>query len=66
MNRARSLVKALTYRVLGTFVSMVGLWLVGGNLASVFAVGLGETFVKVFLFYFHERIWSRFDVTRKP
>jgi uncharacterized membrane protein len=54
----RSLVKAVTWRALGSVDTFILSWLYTGNTAAAGAIAGTEVFTKIFLFYFHERIWS--------
>lgn len=65
--RTRSLVKAVTWRMMGSLDTFIISFFIArafkqhvadaagiaGSIASV------ETFTKILLFYFHERIWAR-------
>lgn len=55
----RSLVKAISYRVLGSSATgAIGWWLTG-SLRIGAAVGIADTVIKLGLYYAHERIWHR-------
>lgn len=60
-SQKRSIVKSLSYRAFGTLVTMVVAWLVTGQLGNAMVVGLGDSAAKIFLFYFHERLWMRVE-----
>jgi uncharacterized membrane protein len=57
--KRRSLVKALSWRVLGTLDTVVISWIITGTLAVAFSIGLIELFTKMGLFFVHERLWNR-------
>jgi uncharacterized membrane protein len=63
--RYRSFFKALSWRVTGTLDTFIISFLVTGKPKFAFAISGIEVFTKVFLFYFHERIWNRVDFGRK-
>lgn len=54
----RSFVKAVTWRTLGSIDTFILSLLYTGNTAAAGAIAGTEVFTKIFLFYFHERIWS--------
>lgn len=54
----RSFVKAVTWRALGSIDTFVLSWLYTGSFSYAGAIAGTEVFTKIFLFYFHERIWS--------
>ena len=58
-NVKRSLIKTISWRVIGTIDTVVVSWLVTGTLAFAFSIGLVELISKMFLYYFHERLWNR-------
>lgn len=56
-SRRRSLLKAISYRVLGSLVTGALAWFVTGDLQVAFAIGTLEPIVKMALYYAHERVW---------
>lgn len=54
----RSFVKAVTWRALGSVDTFVLSYLYTGSSSAAGAIAGTEVFTKIFLFYFHERIWS--------
>lgn len=58
----RSLVKAISWRVTGTIDTFLISWLITGTLSMATGIALTEVFTKVFLYYVHERIWSKINV----
>lgn len=55
----RSLLKTISWRVMATLITGVVTLILTGRIDFAITVGLGDTFVKIFLYYAHERIWSR-------
>jgi len=55
----RSIVKAVTYRVVGSSVTGLVAWAVTGSLRAGLSIGLADSAIKVFSFYLHERAWHR-------
>lgn len=55
----RSVVKSVTYRAFGTFVTAGVAWLITGQLKLALSIGIADTTAKLFVYYFHERLWHR-------
>ncbi len=58
-SRARSLVKAATWRCLATCVTIAILYVLTGKVEFSIGTGVLINFVKTILYYLHERIWTR-------
>lgn len=54
----RSIVKAITWRILGTLDTVVITWFITDKLSVAFTVGSIELITKMVLYFFHERIWN--------
>jgi uncharacterized membrane protein len=61
----RSLVKAISWRIVATMTTVFLVFLFSGNLVLSGSVGVTELATKTVVFYVHERIWNRFDFGRK-
>lgn len=57
-SHARSLVKGINWRFIGSMDTMIISFLYSGNPWGSFYIGSTELVTKVFLFYIHERIWN--------
>ncbi|MEH6535355.1 MAG: DUF2061 domain-containing protein [Psychroserpens sp.] len=55
----RTLVKTISWRVLGTIATIVISYLITGTLALAFSIGFIELISKLVLYYFHERTWNK-------
>jgi len=64
----RSVVKTISWRVLGTIDTMVISYLITGSLAMAASIGSIEVVTKMILYYFHERTWNKlsFGRTKAP
>lgn len=58
-SHARSIVKALTWRVIATVVTVCVAWLILGDVSHALEIGLLDTFIKLGAYYGHERVWDR-------
>lgn len=54
----RSFIKAVSWRALGSIDTFVLSYLYTSNTTAAMSIAGTEVFTKIFLFYFHERIWS--------
>ncbi len=54
----RSIVKSLSWRIIGTIDTVLISWLVTGTLTVAFSIGTVELFTKMILYFFHERLWN--------
>ncbi|MBY8962408.1 DUF2061 domain-containing protein [Flavobacterium sp. D11R37] len=60
----RHIAKAVTWRILGTIDTMVLAWIISGDPMIGLKVGLAEVLTKMVLYYLHERIWFRVNLTK--
>jgi uncharacterized membrane protein len=56
--KRRSIVKAFTWRTLGTLDTIVISYVLTGEIKTAVSIGGIEIFTKMFLYFFHERIWN--------
>ena len=54
----RSIVKTLTWRVTASITTFLIAWYLTGDLLIGVTIGSIEAIAKIFLYYFHERIWN--------
>lgn len=55
----RSLAKAISWRLSATLDTMIISFLITGRAKVAVSIGLVELLTKIFLYYLHERVWSR-------
>ena len=60
VTKLRSLLKAISWRIVGTLDTMALGWIITGSPLMGLKIGALELFTKFILYYFHERIWLRF------
>ncbi len=58
---SRSLLKAISWRVLGSIDTFLLSWLFTGNVTAAGAIASTEVLTKMVLYYLHERAWSSVD-----
>ena len=61
----RSLVKSISWRVLATMATMSLVYIFTGRFELAISVGLIEVFLKLLLYYFHERAWLNISWGKK-
>ena len=55
----KSLLKTLSWRLVGTMDTIVIAWILTGEVSVAFSIGSVEVFTKMVLYYFHERLWNK-------
>ena len=60
----RSILKAISWRVLATAATMLIVFAFTAELALSTSVGAVEVVLKLILYYFHERIWLSIAIGR--
>ncbi len=61
----RSIVKAVTWRIGGTILTVLIALIITKKLELSLQIGLLDTIFKVSAFYVHERMWSKINFGRK-
>ncbi len=55
----RSIVKSISWRIIGTLDTIVISWFVTGALTLALSIGAVELVSKMALYFFHERVWNQ-------
>lgn len=58
-SRKRHLLKTFSWRIIGTIDTVFLGWLVTGSIFVGMKIGGFEVITKLFLYYFHERLWYK-------
>jgi uncharacterized membrane protein len=56
----RHLVKTISYRLLGTSVTVISAIALGMDVKLASLIGAGELIVKPLLYFLHERVWYKY------
>ena len=56
-SRLRSILKTISWRIIATTTTVTIAYFVFGEIGPALKVGGTEFFAKMFIYYFHERIW---------
>ena len=62
---ARSIAKALSYRLLGSAVTALICFVLTGKMAVSVGAGGADMILKLALYFLHERIWARISFGRE-
>jgi uncharacterized membrane protein len=60
--KMRSLLKAFSWRIMGTLVTIVLAFVLTKDISLSALVGVGELVSKTILFYIHERAWAHIEL----
>ncbi|PLX21820.1 hypothetical protein C0584_01820 [Candidatus Parcubacteria bacterium] len=61
----RSIVKSITWRLSATLATIILVYVVTRDIKASLGIGLIEVFLKLFLYYLHERVWNKIKWGRK-
>lgn len=64
-SKFKSAAKAISWRILGTFDTIIISYIITGELKMAFSIGSIEVFSKIGLYYVHERVWEKFTVKKE-
>ena len=60
-NVKRSLLKTISWRIIGTLDTILISWIITGALSLAFSIGFIELVTKMVLYFFHERAWNKIN-----
>ncbi len=60
----RHILKSVTWRILGTLDTIVISWVITGNALTGLKIGTVEVVTKMILYYFHERVWFKLNLSK--
>tara|TARA_R110002073_G_scaffold72537_1_gene177607 strand:- start:632569 stop:632805 length:237 start_codon:yes stop_codon:yes gene_type:complete len=61
ISRKRHIAKTITWRLIATATTIALAWIISGDPMVGLKVGGWEFFIKMFLYYVHERAWYKVD-----
>ena len=64
VTRTRSIVKAITFRILGTASTILVFYFFTARVDLAIGAGFVDTIIKLVIYYFHERIWDKSNFGR--
>lgn len=63
-NRTRSILKAISYRIISVIITILISWFITRSYRIAFAIGGFDVVAKIVFYYVHERIWHRSTIGR--
>ncbi|MCD2258242.1 DUF2061 domain-containing protein [Psychroserpens luteolus] len=60
----RHIAKTITWRILGTLDTVLLSWLISGNPTTGLKIGFAEVVTKMLLYYLHERVWFKINLSK--
>ena len=60
----RHIAKTITWRAVATLDTILLSWLITGNPLTGIKIGIAEVFTKMILYFFHERIWFKINLSK--
>ena len=61
VNRTRSFMKAVTWRITASLDTFILSYIITGRFDWATSIAIFEIVTKAFLYYFHERIWNKYN-----
>jgi len=63
-SQKRHIAKTITWRLIGTIDTIILSWIISGNPMIGLKIGMAEMLTKMLLYYFHERVWFKINLTK--
>lgn len=60
----RHIAKTITWRIVGTIDTIFISWFITGNPLTGLKIGLAEIVTKMLLYYLHERVWFKINLSK--
>ena len=57
-SQKKTVVKTMSWRITASLTTFIIAWILTGDVLIGASIGSIEAIVKIFLYYFHERIWT--------
>ena len=57
-SKKRTMAKTITWRITASLTTFLIAWMLTGDILVGASIGSIEALAKIFLYYFHERIWT--------
>jgi len=64
-SQKRHIAKTITWRLVGTIDTIILSWIISGNPMIGLKIGMAEMLTKMLLYYFHERVWFKINLTNE-
>lgn len=63
-SRKRHIAKAITWRLIGTIDTILLSWFITGDPLVGLQIGFAEVITKMILYYLHERVWFKINLSK--
>jgi len=63
-SRKRHIAKAITWRLIGTIDTILLSWFITGDPMIGLQIGFAEVVTKMILYYLHERVWFKINLSK--
>lgn len=63
-SRKRHIAKTITWRIVGTIDTILISWFITGNPLTGLKIGAAEVTTKMILYYLHERVWFKINLSK--
>ena len=63
--KKKTKVKKITWRITASLTTFLIAWTLTGDMLVGASIGSIEAIAKIFLYYFHERIWTNISLDRQ-
>ena len=57
-SQKRTIIKTMTWRITASLTTFIIAWILTGDVLVGASIGSIEAIAKIFLYYYHERIWT--------
>ena len=64
-SQKRHIAKTITWRIVGTIDTIILSWIISGNPLVGLKIGMAELLTKMLLYYFHERVWFKINLSKE-
>ncbi|WP_040279612.1 DUF2061 domain-containing protein [Psychroserpens damuponensis] len=61
----RHIAKTITWRIVGTIDTIILSWIISGDPITGLKIGSAEVITKMLLYYFHERVWFKINLSKE-
>ena len=61
----RHLAKTITWRIVGSIDTIILSWIISGDPFTGLKIGLAEVLTKMLLYYLHERVWFKINLSKE-
>ncbi|QRM88716.1 DUF2061 domain-containing protein [Lacinutrix sp. WUR7] len=61
----RHIAKTITWRIIGTIDTIILSWIISGDPFTGLKIGFAEVITKMTLYYLHERVWFKINLSKE-